>query len=42
MVSIIIIYNFDIEESNMELRNLVTFTHVAELGSFTKAADLLG
>ena len=26
----------------MELRNLVTFTHVAELGSFTKAADLLG
>ena len=42
MVSIIIIYNFDVEESNMELRNLVTFTHVAELGSFTKAADLLG
>ena len=26
----------------MELRNLVTFTPVAELGSFTKAADLLG
>ena len=26
----------------MELRNLVTFTHVAEQGSFTKAADLLG
>lgn len=26
----------------MELRNLVTFTHVAELGSFTKAAELLG
>lgn len=26
----------------MELRNLVTFTFVAELGSFTKAADLLG
>ena len=26
----------------MELRNLITFTHVAELGSFTKAADLLG
>ena len=42
MVSIIIIYHFDAEESNMELRNLVTFTHVAELGSFTKAADLLG
>ena len=26
----------------MELRNLVTFTHVAELGSFTKAAEQLG
>ena len=26
----------------MELRNLITFTHVAELGSFTKAAELLG
>ncbi len=26
----------------MELRNLVTFIHVAELGSFTKAAELLG
>ena len=26
----------------MELRNLITFTHVAELGSFTKAADQLG
>ena len=26
----------------MELRNLVTFINVAELGSFTKAADLLG
>ena len=26
----------------MELRNLITFIHVAELGSFTKAADLLG
>ena len=26
----------------MEIRNLVTFTHVAELGSFTKAAELLG
>ena len=42
MVSIIVIYNFDVEESKMELRNLVTFTHVAELGSFTKAAELLG
>ena len=26
----------------MELRNLVTFTHVAEQGSFTKAAEQLG
>lgn len=26
----------------MELKNLITFTHVAELGSFTKAAELLG
>ena len=24
----------------MELRNLITFTHVAELGSFTRAAEL--
>ena len=26
----------------MELRNLITFTHVADLGSFTKAAEVLG
>ena len=26
----------------MELKNLISFTHVAELGSFTKAAELLG
>ena len=26
----------------MELRNLITFIHVAEVGSFTKAAELLG
>ena len=26
----------------MELKNLITFTHVAELGSFTKAGELLG
>ncbi len=26
----------------MELKNLITFIHVAELGSFTKAADILG
>ena len=29
-------------EDSMELRNLITFTHVAELGSFTKAAEQLG
>ena len=26
----------------MELKNLITFTQVAELGSFTKAAEQLG
>ena len=26
----------------MEIKNLITFTHVAELGSFTKAAEQLG
>ena len=26
----------------MELRNIITFIHVVELGSFTKAADMLG
>ena len=26
----------------MQLRNLITFMHVAELGSFTKAAEQLG
>ena len=29
-------------EDAMELRNLITFIHVAELGSFTKAAEQLG
>ena len=29
-------------EDTMELRNLITFIHVAELGSFTKAAEQLG
>ena len=29
-------------EVYMELRNLITFIHVSELGSFTKAADELG
>ena len=28
-------------ENSMELRNLITFIHVAELGSFTKAAEQL-
>ena len=31
-----------LEEITMELRNLITFIHVAELGSFTKAAEQLG
>ena len=30
------------EVTLMELRNLITFIHVAELGSFTKAAEQLG
>ena len=30
------------EVNSMELRNLITFIHVAELGSFTKAAEQLG
>jgi len=42
----ITIDNFDActQESGviMELRNLITFIHVAELGSFTKAAEQLG
>ena len=32
----------DEKEELMELRNLITFTHVAELVSFTKAAEQLG
>jgi len=36
------IENLDIGENAMELRNLITFIHVAELGSFTKAAQQLG
>ena len=31
-----------LEGDIMELRNLITFIHVAELGSFTKAAEQLG
>ena len=34
--------NFFDGELTMELRNLITFIHVAELGSFTKTADHLG
>ena len=30
------------KDRHMELRNLITFIHVADLGSFTKAADRLG
>lgn len=37
-----IIENIDRKGITMELRNLITFIHVAELGSFTKAAELLG
>ena len=41
MVLIFIIENFDARRYVMELRNLITFIHVAELGSFTKAAEAL-
>lgn len=33
---------FDREGNEMQLQNLITFIHVAELGSFTKAAEQLG
>ena len=33
---------FDDKERTMELKNLITFIHVAELGSFTKTAEQLG
>jgi len=33
---------FDAQGDIMELRNMITFIHVAELGSFTKAAEQLG
>jgi len=42
MVFIIAICNFDSEGCKMQLRNLITFIYVAELGSFTKAAEQLG
>ena len=42
MVFIVAIGGFDSEGYKMQLRNLITFIHVAELGSFTKAAEQLG
>jgi len=42
MVFIIAIGGFDSEGCKMQLRNLITFIHVVELGSFTKAAEQLG
>ena len=42
MVLITIIDKFDTRGITMELRNLISFVHVAELGSFTRAAELLG
>lgn len=42
MTCIIAICKFDREGRKMQLRNLITFMHVAELGSFTKAAEQLG
>jgi len=42
MVFTIAIGDFDSEGCEMQLRNLITFIHVAELGSFTKAAQQLG
>ena len=41
MVLIFTIEIFDNRGNIMELRNLITFIHVAELGSFTKAAEQL-
>lgn len=42
MVLMFTIDFFDNGGIKMELRNLTTFIHVAELGNFTKAAELLG
>ena len=42
MVFIIAIGDFNSEGKIMQLRNLITFIHVAELGSFTRAAQQLG
>lgn len=41
MVLMFAIENLDNGGNIMELRNLITFIHVAELGSFTKAAEQL-
>ncbi len=38
----VIIKIFNVGGNIMELRNLITFIHVAELGSFTKAGEQLG
>lgn len=42
MILTFAIEGFDMERVVMELRNLITFIHVVELGSFTKAAEQLG
>lgn len=42
MLLMIAIDIFDSRRDTMELRNLITFIHVAELGSFTKTAEQLG
>lgn len=42
MAFIFAIHNFDNGGTGVQLRNLITFIHVAELGSFTKAAEQLG
>ena len=42
MILMFTIENFDTGGKVMELRNLITFIHVAELGSFTKTAEQLG
>lgn len=42
MILIFAIEFFDVGDYKMELRNLITFIHVTELGSFTKAAEQLG
>jgi len=36
------IKNINISEAHMDIKNLTTFVHVAELGSFSRAAERLG